>query len=102
MEQTQNKKQRPIWMNDESVRDIDIRKLEFIQELHDNSQVTSQKELMMKLMPKLKYAKEQGLLLSLKEVNTAIAAIKKYSTPEELEQIDKVLNKVNEQKNPPV
>ena len=102
MEQTQNQTQRPAWMNDESVRDIDIRKLEFIQELHDNSQVTSQKELMMKLMPKLKYAKEQGLLLSLKEVNTAIAAIKKYSTPEELEQIDKVLNKVNEQKNPPV
>ena len=89
---------RPQWMNDESVKDIDIRKLEFIQELHDNSKGSSQKELMMKLMPKLKYAKEQGLLLSLKEVQTAIAAIKKYSTPEELEQIDKVLNKVKEQK----
>ena len=96
----QNQKQRPEWMSDESVRDIDIRNLEFIQELHDNSYATNQKELMMKLMPKLKYAKEQGLLLSLKEVNTAIAAIKKYSTPEELKQIDKVLNKVKEQKNP--
>ncbi len=93
---------RPEWMKDESVKDIDIRKLEFIQELHDNSQATNQKELMMKLMPKLKYAKQQGLLLSLKEVNTAIAAIKKYSTPEELEQIDKVLNKVKEHENPPV
>lgn len=93
---------RPQWMNDESVRDIDVRKLEFIQELHDNAKATNQKELMMKLMPKLKYAKEQGLLLSLREVQTAIAAIKKYSTPEELEQIDKVLNKVKEQKNPPV
>lgn len=93
---------RPLWMNDESVKDIDMRKLEFIQELHDNSKATTQKELMMKLMPKLKFAKEQGLLLSLREVQTAIAAIKKYSTPEELEQIDKVLNKVQEQKNPPV
>lgn len=93
---------RPQWMNDESVKNIDVRKLEFIQELHDNSRATNQKELMMKLMPKLKFAKEQGLLLSLREVQTAIAAIKKYSTPEELEQIDKVLNKVQEQKNPPV
>ena len=90
MEQTQ----RPEWMNDESVKDIDIRKLEFIQELHNNSQAANQKELMMKLMPKLKYAKGQGLLLSLREVQTAIAAIKKYSTPEELEQIDKVLDKI--------
>lgn len=92
MEQTQNP--RPEWMNDASVKDIDIRKLEFIQELHNNSNASNQKELMMKLMPKLKYAKEQGLLLSLREVQTAITAIKKYSTTEELEQIDKVLDKV--------
>lgn len=99
MEQTN----RPAWMNDESVKDIDVRKLEFIQDLHDNSSATNQKELMAKLMPKLKYAKEQGLLLSIREVNTAIAAIKKYSSPEELKQIDKVLNKVSSQsKNPPV
>ena len=102
MEQAQNKSKRPLWMSDETVKDIDIRKLEFIQELHDNASGATQKELMMKLMPKLKYAKEQGLLLSLKEVNTAITAIKKYSTPEELKQIDNVLNKVKEKKNPPV
>ena len=60
MEQAQNKSKRPLWMSDETVKDIDIRKLEFIQELHDNASGATQKELMMKLMPKLKYAKEQG------------------------------------------
>ena len=45
------------------------------------------------LMPAMKRAKQENLTFTPQEVSSAIAAIKKYSSEEELKKIDKILEK---------
>jgi hypothetical protein len=47
--------------------------------------------MLLLLMPVLKQARAANLSLTPQEIQAAIAAIRKHSTPEELEQIDKML-----------
>jgi hypothetical protein len=84
---------RPEWMNDELVKDIPAEKLNFLSLMFAGSQGKSQKEMMMYLMPLIKQAKKDNLTLTPEEMNAAIAAIKKYSTAQELDKINNILNK---------
>lgn len=84
---------KPEWMNDSSVKNIDEKKLTFLSELVTGGNGKSQKEAMPYMMAKMKQAKTENITFSSAEVATVIAAIKKYSTPEELEQIDKIIKK---------
>lgn len=59
-----------------------------------DSQGKSQKDLIRMMMPMMQKAKQENLIFSPQEMNAAIAAIKKYSSKEELEQIDNILKKV--------
>lgn len=83
------------WMEDDSVKHISQRKLEFLQELYNESKGKSQKELVAYIMPMMKKAKKENLTFTPEEMQLAINAIKKYSTKEELEQINNILNKTS-------
>lgn len=84
---------RPAWMTDPLVKDIPERKLQFVEQLFSKGQGKSQKEMMAYLMPMMKKAKEENLTFTPQEMNAAIAAIRKHSSKEELNQIDKILEK---------
>ena len=84
---------RPAWMADPLVKDIPERKLQFVEQLFAKGHGKSQKEMMAYLMPMMKKAKEENLTFTPQEMNAAIAAIRKYSSKEELTQIDKILEK---------
>ena len=86
---------RPAWMEDELVKNIPEKKLEFLGKMFMEGNGKSQKEMMAFFMPMMKKAKQENLTFTPQEMNAAIAAIKKHSSTEELEQIDKILKKTN-------
>lgn len=88
-----NEGNRPAWMEDELVQNIPKEKLDFLGSLFAEGHGKSQKEMMAFLMPMMTRAKKENLSFSPQEMNAAIAAIRKYSTKEELSQIDKILSK---------
>lgn len=92
----QNSLPHPEWMDDDLVKDISQEKLDFLSQLFADSQGKSQKELMMTMLPLMKKAKSMNLAFTPAEMNAAIAAVKKYSTKEELEKIDNILKQKNE------
>lgn len=90
METNQN---RPEWMNDELVKNIDRKKLDFLEKMFAETHGKSQKEMMTFMMPMMKKAKQENLTFSPQEMTAAINAIKKHSTQDELQQINKILEK---------
>lgn len=84
---------RPAWMDDELVKDIPQKKLEFAAELFQKGRGKSQKEMMAFIMPMMRRAKAENLTFSQNELNACIQAIKKHSTEEELAKIDDILTK---------
>lgn len=81
------------WMNDPSVKHIPKEKLEFLGELASGGRGKSQKEMFPYIMSLMKKAKEKGLTFSPLEIQTIVAAIKKYSSPEELAKMDEIMKK---------
>lgn len=84
---------RPKWMSDELVKDISPKKLDFLAQMFTQGQGKSQKEMMLFLMPMMQKAKKENLTFTPQEMQAAIAAIKKYSTEEELKKINDILEK---------
>ena len=84
---------RPAWMEAELVKGIPQKKLDFLGRMFAEGHGKNQKEMMMFLMPMMKKAKAENLTFTPQEMNAAIAAIKKHSTPEEIKQIDNILKK---------
>lgn len=92
---------RPAWMEDELVRNIPEEKLDFLNKMFNEMNarkqaagpLKNQKEMLMMMMPVIKEAKAAHLSLSPGELQAAIAAIRKYSTQEELRQIDDICSK---------
>ncbi|MDL2300789.1 hypothetical protein LJC58_00345 [Lachnospiraceae bacterium OttesenSCG-928-D06] len=89
----QEKLERPQWMNDDLVKDIDARKLHFLEQLYKEGQGKNQKSIMSFALPMIKKAKQENLTFTTNEMNAAISAIKKYSSEEELKKIDSLLEK---------
>lgn len=86
----------PAWMSDSLVKDIPRKKLEFLGQMFTEGQGKSQKEMMAFMMPMMKKAKQENLTFTPQEMSAAIAAIKKYSSADELKQIDKILAKTKQ------
>lgn len=84
---------KPAWMSDELVKDIAPEKLEFLAQMFSDGKGKTQKEMMTFLMPMMKKAKQENLTFTPQEMSAAIAAVKKYSTEDELKQIDIILEK---------
>ena len=89
---------RPEWMNDASLKDISPKKLDFLEKMFKETQGKSQKELMSMLMPMMQKARQEHLTFTPAEMNAAITAIKKHSTPEEVAKMDKILEKAHNHK----
>lgn len=85
---------RPSWMEDELVKNIPQKKLEFMEKIYHEGHGKNQKEMLRFIMPMMQKAKQEHLTFTPQEMNAAVAAIKKYSTEEELKQIDGILKKV--------
>lgn len=81
--------EKPTWMSDSLVADIDPGKLDFLQSIVFETKGKSQKELLPFLMNVVKRGKASNVSFSDAEMNSIMTAIKKNSTPEELVQIDK-------------
>lgn len=84
---------KPKWMNDMTIKDIEEEKLSFLLSLMEESKGKSQKEIMSFFMFKMKEAKQKNLTFSKDEIAVIIAAIKKHSTTEELHKIDEIMKK---------
>lgn len=101
MSESTNPNPRPAWMEDELVRDIPQKKLDFLGQLFTESQGKSQKEMMTMMLPMMRRAKAEHLSFTTQEMNSAIAAIRKHSSSEELSKIDKILSQAGQQKGTP-
>lgn len=88
-----NSQNRPIWMEDELVQNIDPKKLEFLSQLYKEGQGKNQKSMMSYMLPMMRKAKQENLTFTPQEMSAAINAIKKHSSKEELEKIDNMLDK---------
>lgn len=89
----------PQWMKDDLVKDIPGEKLDFLATLFSQGHGKTQKEMMALLMPAMRKAKKEHLTFTPQEMQAAIAAIKKYSTENELRQIETILKKSNSRQN---
>ncbi len=90
-----NQSTNPEWMEDELVKDIPEKKLEFLGNLFTSGKGKTQKEMMSFLIPMMKKAKSENLTFTQSEVSACIQAIKKHSSEEELEQINSLLKKAS-------
>lgn len=86
------------WMQDELVRNIPKEKLAFLSTMMEQGAASSQKELMSRMLPLIKQAKEKGLQFNASETAAAIAAIRKHSSATENARIDELLHKVESAK----
>lgn len=88
-----NSENRPTWMSDPLVKNISEKKLDFLGQIFEESQGKNQRELMASLLPLMNRARQENLTFTPQEMSAAIAAIRKYSSEDELKQIDGILAK---------
>ena len=69
MEKTNN---RPAWMEDEQVKNIDPKKLNFLEKLFKEGRGKSQKEMLAYMMPMMRKAKQERLTFTPQEMQAAI------------------------------
>ncbi|MGN0376577.1 MAG: hypothetical protein ACI4ED_02975 [Suilimivivens sp.] len=79
------------WMKDESLKDIDPYKLEFLQALVFESSSLRKEQLFPFLMAVAKRGQEKNVTFSDDEINAIVTVLKKQATPEELSKMDKIL-----------
>ena len=78
------------WMDDPAVANIDKAKLDFLQSLVFESQSLTKEQMLPFLMSVAKKAMDSHISFSSEEVTTITETIRKYSTPEDLNKIDKI------------
>ena len=87
---------RPTWMSDPSISHIPKEKLDFLSEMFEKVKGKNKNELMPFLMAM--HSKVKGnAKFTTEEMQLIIAAIKRASSTEEQQQIEKVLNKAFKQ-----
>lgn len=79
------------WMNDPAIEHIDKTKLEFLQALVFESQSMKKEQMLPFLMAVAKRGQDNHITFTDEEIDTIIDTIKKYSTTEELDRINKML-----------
>ena len=79
------------WMKDESLKEIDPYKLEFLQALVFESSNLRKEQLLPFLMAVAKRGQEKNVTFSDEEIGAIVAVLKKLATPEELSKMDKIL-----------
>lgn len=79
------------WMKDESLKNIDSYKLEFLQALIFESNNLKKEQMLPFLMAVMKRGQEKKISFSENEINAIVAVLRKHATPEEISKIEKVM-----------
>jgi len=79
------------WMKEESLKDIEPYKLDFLQALLFESSNLKKEQMLPFLMAVAKRGQEKKVTFSDEEINKIVAVLKKHATPEELVKIEKVM-----------
>lgn len=79
------------WMKEESLKDIDPYKLEFLQALLFESSNLKKEQMIPFLMAVAKRGQEKNVSFSDDEINKVVAVLKKHATPDEISKIEKVM-----------
>ena len=80
------------WMKDESLKNIDPYKLEFLQALVFETGSLKKEQLLPFLMAVVKRGQEKNISFTDDEISAIITVIKKYASQEELAKIEKILS----------
>lgn len=80
------------WMNDPLVADIDRNKLQFLQTLVFESQNLSREQMIPFLMSVAQKGKSNNISFDDNEIEAIASALRKYSSPEDVEKINKLMN----------
>ena len=79
------------WMNDPLVAGIDKTKLQFLQVLVFECQNLTKEQMLPFLMSVAQKGKKQNISFDDNEINAIVTALQKYSTPEEIAKINKLM-----------
>lgn len=79
------------WMNDESLKNIEPYKLQFLQALVFESSNLKKEQMLPFLMAVMKRGKEKNVSFSEDEIGAIVAVLRKSATPEELSKIEKIM-----------
>ncbi|MCI8976440.1 hypothetical protein AALB47_11225 [Lachnospiraceae bacterium 54-11] len=79
------------WMRDESLKDIEPYKLEFLQALVFESSNLRKEQMLPFLMAVAKRGQEKKVSFSDKEIDAVVAVLRKHASPEEITKIEKVM-----------
>ena len=80
------------WLEDPAVASIDRKKLDFLQMLVFESNNLTKDQMLPFLMVVAKRSRENQISFTEEEMNTIISTLKKYSTPEEIEKMNKMMS----------
>lgn len=79
------------WMKDESLKNIDPYKLEFLQALMFESSNLKKEQMLPFLMAVMKRGQEKKISFSDNEIDTIVAVLRKHASPEEIGKIEKIM-----------
>ena len=79
------------WMKDESLKNIDPYKLEFLQALVFESSNLKKEQMLPFLMAVMKRGQEKRISFSDNEVDAIVAVLRKQASPEEIGKIEKIM-----------
>lgn len=80
------------WLNDPAVAHINKEKLDFLQMLVFESNGLSKEQMLPFLMAVSKRSKENHISFSEEEIDIIIETLKKYTTPEDIDKMNKMIN----------
>ena len=80
------------WLEDPAVAGIDRKKLDFLQMLVFESNNLTKEQMLPFLMVVAKRSKENQISFTEEEMNTIISTLQKYSTPDEIEKMNKMMS----------
>lgn len=79
------------WMKDESLKNIDPYKLEFLQALAFESNNLKKEQMLPFLMAVMKRGQEKKVTFSDDEISAVVAVLRKHASPDELSKIEKIM-----------
>lgn len=78
------------WLDDPDVAHIDKSKLDFLQMLVFESNGLSKEQMLPFLMAVAKRGRDKNISFTEEEINTIIRTLQKYSSPEEIDKMNKM------------
>ena len=76
------------WMKDESLKNIDPYKLEFLQALMFESSNLKKEQMLPFLMAVMKRGQEKRVSFSDNEIDTIVSVLRKHASPDEIGKIE--------------